>query len=40
MILPLSHEKATVRRLPWVTLTVIAVTVLVYLWSEIGRAHV
>jgi membrane associated rhomboid family serine protease len=38
MILPLSHEKATVRRLPWVTLTVIAVTVLVYLWSVGGSS--
>ena len=33
MIVPLSHERATVERLPWVTLSIIGLAVLVHLWS-------
>ena len=39
MILPLSHEKRTVSRLPWVTFSLLALTVVVHLWS-IGTASV
>lgn len=36
MILPLSHEDSSTRRLPWVTLSIMALCVLVFLFTDTG----
>ena len=36
MLLPIGHEQTTVRRMPWVTLTILGVCVLVYILTALA----
>jgi membrane associated rhomboid family serine protease len=40
IVIPVGHERMEVRRLPWVTLTIAALCILVQIWSTVKEAEV